>query len=105
MAIELIKTLQGKDYILYIVTNMRLEASTESAIEIHQKIYESKGHFDDGFVPIILKNVVVTNQQRVNTIKLLLGQNYDEAISVVENFLVNNVAYYQGGTVSNGEVI
>lgn len=105
MPIVLNKTLQGKTYTLYIISSARLQGSEGVAVEIQQTIYESKGHFDDGFLPIIKRDVLVTNQQRVNTIKTLLRQDYEEAISIIENFLVNNVPYYQGGSIVNGEVV
>lgn len=104
MAIQLSKTLQGTTYTLYIITQLALRQGEQETIRVAQDFYESKGHFDDDFLPIIRKEVTVTNQQRVNSIKLLLRENYAEALSVAENFLVNNVAYYQGGTVVNGVV-
>lgn len=103
MAIILRKILHEQVYMLYIKTEIALTA--QDNIRVVQKIYESKGHFDDEFVPIIVRAVVVSNPQRVNTIKLLLKASYAEAVSVVENFLVNNAPYYTGGTLENGEVI
>jgi hypothetical protein len=104
MPISLPKVLQGTSYTLYIITEIGLFLTPVESIRIKQRFYQSKGHYDDGFVPIILKEVTVTNQQRVNTIKLLLRENYAEALSVAENFLVNNVPYYEGGTVINGVI-
>jgi hypothetical protein len=105
VAIILNKTLQGVTYDLYIKTDMRLDTSTPEKVSVVQHFYTSQGHFDDGFLPIIRRELVITNQQRVNSIKLLLRESYKEAINVAENFFVNNVAFYQGGTVVNGEVV
>lgn len=97
MPIQLAKTLQTVDYTLYIITDIDLPGSDR--VLINQRIYQSKGHFDDDFLPIILKRQVITNQARVNTIRMLIRTNYDEAINAVETFLTANVPYYQGGVV------
>ena len=105
MPITLAKTLQSVPYTFYITTAARLfDAGGTAFVEIKQKFYQSKSHFDDGFVHIVEKDVKITNEQRVATIRLLLRTDYKEALSVVENFLVNNVGYYQGGIVINGEI-
>lgn len=104
MPIQLSKTLQGVTYLLYITTEIKVERQQDNlhSVRVVQLFYESKGHFDDSFLPIIRKEITITNQQRVNSIIALLRDSYSEALSVAENFLVNNVAYYQGGTVVNG---
>ena len=103
MPITLAKELQGVMYSLYILTQIRLHPS-ETSVDITQVMYQSKGHFDDNFLPIIRREVTITNPQRVNTIKTIIKQDYKEAIYIVENFLVSNVGYYDGGVVTNGVV-
>jgi len=103
MAIILHKILQDQVFDLYMKTEIAL--TNQNNVRVVQKVYESKGHFEDDFLPIILKSTVVSNAQRVNTIKLLLANDYEEAVSVVENFLVNNIPYYNGGVLENGEII
>lgn len=98
MAISLAKTLQTVSYTLYIVSSIKL-ISPSSHIQVSQNVYESSGHRTDSFLPIISKTVTITDSTAISAIVALLGPNYPGAITLAEQYLVDNVAYYSGGTV------
>lgn len=101
MPIQLTKTLQGQQYTLYIITTVEF-IDESRALSVVQNIYQSQGHFDDDFLPIIRKRATVTNNTIVRSIRAVLRENYATAVALIETFLVNNVQYYQGGSVVNG---
>jgi hypothetical protein len=102
MAINLIKTLQSVQYNLYIKTQVNI--THDGSVVIMQDFFQSKGHYQDDFYPIIRKRQIITNPTRVNSIKAALKDDYNEAVNLVEAFLIQNVAYYTGGVVENGAV-
>jgi hypothetical protein len=99
MAIALTKTLQTIGYNLYITNSIRLLFVPELAIEMIQNVYESEGHYTDEFLPIIYKVVSITDGETVSEILALLGPNYPGAIITAEQYLIDNVGYYTGGSV------
>jgi hypothetical protein len=99
MAISLVKTLQSVEYTLYIISSIRLTQSEPESVEVTQSIYQSVGHYTDGFTSMIAKSVMITDENAVVAIKALLGSNYTSAVSAAEQFLVGAVAYYADGTI------
>lgn len=101
MSITLSKTLQSRSYVLYIRSELKL-VDRDNSINLIQDIYESKGHYDDGFLPIIRKRLQTNNINIVRIVRSLVTNDLSSAILAVETFLVQNVPYYQGGSVANG---
>jgi hypothetical protein len=99
MAIELVKTLQTVAYTLYIKSNIRLIQTDPETVEVNQDIYQSVGHFTDGFTPMITKVVSITDTNVIVAVKALLGSNYTSAVSAAEQYLVGAVAYYADGEI------
>jgi hypothetical protein len=101
MAIVLEKTLQQVLYTLYIKTEVQLSEENKK-IYLIQDMYTSKGHFTDGFLPIIRKRLDTGNVNIIRVVKALIEEDRSSAILAIETFLVQNVAYYTGGVVENG---
>lgn len=99
MPIILRKTLQTVVYDLYIVTDINL---TPNGVQLLQNFFQSKGHFNDDFLPIIRKRLNIQNQNIIRVIRALIGENQKAALLAIENFMVQNIPYYQGGIVENG---
>lgn len=97
MAIELVKTLQTVAYTLYIVSVIRV--NLDGNVEISQSIYESSGHYSDGFLPIITKTVIISDSTALTAMFAILGSNYNGAIMIAEEYLIDNDAYYATGSV------
>lgn len=101
MSIQLDKTLQGVAYSLYIKTDLNISEENRK-IYLTQDIYTSKGHFDDGFLPIIRRRLDTGNVNIIRIVRALLREDRSAALLAIETFLVQNIAYYQGGIVENG---
>ena len=99
MAISLVKTLQTVQYTLYIVSSVRLTLADPETVEVCQNIYQSAGHYSDGFTPIIKRDVTITDTNAVIAIKAVLANNYNSAVTAAEQFLIGAVAYYQDGEI------
>ncbi len=101
MAIVVSKTLQGVEYMLYFTTEVK---QTEGdTIRLVLTGYQSEGHFNDDFLPIIQKSPVVKNKNRAESVIALYEKNYKEAVELIESFLVGNVPYFVGGVVKGDE--
>jgi len=101
MAILLTKTLQTVMYNLYIKTELNI-VEQDNRLYLIQNIYQSKGHFDDDFLPIIRRRFNTANPNIIRIVRSLMREDFPSAVLAVETFLVQNVAYYQGGSVENG---
>jgi hypothetical protein len=98
MAIILTKTLQTIEYDLYILTTI-LNPFYTIGLTLDQYTYASEGHFNDGFLPIIRRNVQITDGGTVTTITALFYSDPNGAVEAAETYLVANDAYYAGGSV------
>lgn len=97
MAITLAKTLQGKEYNFYIITQP-LMATNVLVVEL--RFYESSGHYTDGFACLITKREVISNGTAVAAYINLAPVSMQAAIQAVETYLVQSVPYYSGGAVN-----
>ena len=96
MAIALTKTLQTVEYNLYGRTALVFHSTEVVVVKV--SIYQSSGHYSDGFVPIITKNHNITD----STVVTAFGSYYSNspvAINAAEDWLVANDAWYSGGSV------
>lgn len=95
MAIALEKTLQTVSYDLYIKSSVMFLSPTLLVLET--RVYQSEGHYTDGFVPMILRQEVISASA---TISAFAG-NYSSVpgIAAAEAWFVANVAWYSGGVV------
>lgn len=98
MAISLQKTLQGTTYPdLYALTTIQYASAILVAVQM--VVYESQGHLSDGFVAIISRYENITDSATVATVYANYLTNYAVAVAAIEEYLVDNVAWYEGGTV------
>lgn len=106
MPILITKTLQGELYNLYILTEFSLNQRRES-VDLRLKIYRSKGHFQDEFLPIIQKQFTITNRQFIRAITAVIDNNggsYDIVLNIIETELVSRFAYLNGAVVEPRDI-
>lgn len=98
MTIALGKTLQTVAYTFHIVSE--LAYSNAGMVISQEAVYQSSGHFTDGFVPMIRRQEVITDASVITTVEANKYSDYAVAINTIEDWLVANVAWYATGTVS-----
>ena len=97
MAISLAKTLQGTAYTLYMTTDIL--ATFQGLVVTKESVYQSSGHRSDGFLPIISKVNVITDITATASINNSYNSgDISAAIATAEAYLINNVAWYSGGS-------
>lgn len=98
MAISLTKTLQSVSYTFYIRTTVQQHIPGAMVVTI-EKFYQSLGHYNDSFVPIIEKQHVITAANVLSIMENNYPGNDTIYIPAIEQYLVQAVGYYQGGAV------
>lgn len=97
MAIRLVKTLQTVNYTLYIKTTVQL--LTQESVSVRLKFYQSQGHYQDDFLPIIEKQVTITADNVLQIMQAFYPGNEQIYTQAIEQYLVQAVGYYQGGAI------
>lgn len=99
MPIQVQRTLQGEVYQLYVLSKFQLDEKKE-VVRIALQVYRSKGHFGDGFLPMIERRVEVANKQLLGIVSTLLHvdqQNYGVVLEFVEREAIKRIPFLQGG--------
>ena len=99
MAIEITKTLQAVEYVLYIITKIDIDNSEDFGLSISQDIYQSQGHYTDEFLPIIRKYPTVSSRNARVAIRAVLQEDYNSAVQATEQFLITAGGFYEGGEI------
>lgn len=98
MAITLTKTLQGTEYAdLYSVCEPMTDIGTLAVFGC--KVYQSEGHYNDGFLPLVSKQEVVTDSSTLTTYRSFVPTDMPAAIATIEQYIVTQPGFHQGGTV------
>jgi hypothetical protein len=99
MPITTTKTLHGVEYVgLY--STIEPIADIGSLAVFDCKVYQTVGHYQDGFLPIIFKREVITNQPALMAYRSLSPTDYPAAIAAIEAYIVGQAGFHQGGVVS-----
>jgi hypothetical protein len=64
-----------------------------------QEIYQSVGHYNDDFTPMIHRELNIANTDAVVAITALLSSNYNAAVTAAEQYLIGADEYYTGGEI------
>lgn len=97
MAISLPKTLQTVAYTLYFTTTVLYVSATDVGVQCDG--YQSTGHHTDGFLPMLQRRVVITDDYVMLSARLNYPYNIETLVGEVEDYLVSDDAYFSGGTV------
>ena len=95
MAIAITKTLQTVEYGLYCKSNVVFLMT--GLVVLNIDVYQSSGHYTDGFVPIIKRTENITDSATVTS----FASSYASTVGIAaaEAWLVANEAWYSGGSV------
>lgn len=97
MPISLTKNVQQTNYTFYIETTfLYIDDKQVIAQALH---YQSVNHFHDGFIPIIRRVEIVTDQIAVAVINAQYPTDITAATNTLENHLIASVAWYTGGSI------
>lgn len=97
MAISLDKTLQTVEYSLYILPEFILVLPTLAVVKM--KAYQSQGYYDDKFVHIVERVENISDAATCSAIYNGYYMDYASCLTALQNYLINNISWYSGGSV------
>lgn len=96
MAISIEKTLQTIAYTFYVKTNVVV--FLPSVIVLEERVYQSSGHYTDGFVPMIVRRETITDATVIAAFNTSYWSAEATAILAAETYLLTQ-AWYTGGSI------
>lgn len=99
MPITMTKTLQGEEYAnLYSLPEPL--SDTGGFVVFDFKVYRTVGHYNDGFTPLLVKREIIMDIPTLTTYRQYRDAgNMPAALQAVEEYVVSQSGFYQGGTV------
>jgi hypothetical protein len=98
MAITITKTLHGVEY-ANLYSTVEPLADIGSLAVFQCRVYQTLGHYQDGFLPIIAKQEVITNQPALMAYRSLALTDQAAAIAAIEAYIIAQPGFHQGGVV------
>lgn len=107
MPIQITKTLQGDSYNLYFLTEFRLDRE-DKILDLVSIGYRSKGHFQDGFLPLIRKEFNISNRSVIQAVRNILhgnnGESYTLVLDFIERQIVQRSPFFADGVVEARDI-
>ena len=101
MPILLTKTLQGTEYDLYVLVMDLMPITDMNIISVTVKFWESQGHYEDYFLPMLMKGEMIYGDSSTD-LPILDSSgilDYMANYNYVEQYLVDMIEYYSGGII------
>jgi hypothetical protein len=100
MPITITKTLQGDVYNnLYSLPEPL--ADTGGFVVFDFKVHRTVGHYNDGFTALLVRREIIMDVPTLETYRQFRDAgNMPGALGVIENYVVTQSGFHQGGTVS-----